>query len=112
MTDQEKNEVLAKWSGFVDYGGVAVYGPGDGSKKGWYDPDGNALGFHAGNLPDLLHSLDAQAKWLWPKLDYQKLEFEQGQWRAWVRWHSGEADSPAEACAEAVLSLIGSEVTV
>ncbi len=43
MTDQEKKDALRKFAGFVDYGGEVVFGPGDGTKKGWYYPDGTYL---------------------------------------------------------------------
>ena len=106
MTDQEKNEVLVRWLGWEQRPHIEDGGCGCDycTTLHWYTPDGQNPA-----LPDLLHSLDAQAKWLWPKLDYLKLEYEQGVWRAWVRWHSGEADNPAEACAEAILSLIGGD---
>ncbi len=53
MTDQEKKEVMAKWAGLtkINYINQAV------------DE------YTVFEFPDLLHSLDAQAKWLDPKLN-------------------------------------------
>ncbi len=117
MTDQEQNEALARWAGFT----------WDGF---WIDPDNHTFSVPWDNegepreacVPDLLHSLDAQAKWLWPKL--QKLGYE-------LRIYTGQegsdthclviqpslgqvtgikqAQDPAEACAEAILALIEPE---
>ena len=79
LTDEEKNEVLAKnrilleFAGFVDYGGVTVFGPGDGTKKGWHYPDGTYLSMNPHECPNLYGSLDAQEKWLWLKLEPEQL---------------------------------------
>ncbi len=54
MTEQEDNELLARFAGFTLYQSLP---------EKWQDADG-----WIGSLPDFLHSLDAQAKWLWPKL--------------------------------------------
>lgn len=149
MTDQEKNEVLALAYGFARPGGVTLgdWGPvvpdtpataifwrhkttGEeltsqqievGTR--WLYPDGT----YQNAPPDFLHSLDAQAKWLLPKLlpDYEvqirwdtfgDVDFKQG-WNAVIfgmnREHREDivshGETPAEACAEAMLSLIGED---
>ncbi len=124
MTDAEKNEVLARW-GHIEHN--------------WDEPDSNGvcncrtcglLSFPcdppvAQCTPDFLHSLDAQAKWLWTKLlpDYEiqlrwevlgDVDFKQG-WNVVIfgmnREHRDDivshGETPAEAWAEAILSLIG-----
>ena len=116
--DQEKNEVLAKWVGFTF----------DELSRMWLAPDGSSPYPHF-SAPDLLHSLDAQAKWLWPKLNrdgwfVNLMQSGDGSyWKArlWTPY-SGTSEitleniaakpvrdgpTPAEACAEAILSLIG-----
>ena len=110
MTDQEKNEALATFAGFA-------FGPESGWGKCWTREDGQHYG-----LPDLLHSLDAQAKWLWPKLN--KILKHDGWSASWTPWFPPERQwsvnigrqgrdeeyfgaTLAEACAEAILSLIG-----
>ena len=97
MTDQGKNEVLAKWAGFT-------YLCQAGFRKEfamWEPPTGGMI-----ELPDLLHSLDAQAKWLWPKLTRLQL-FKMVTF--WLYPEDGVERNPAEACAEAILILIGTE---
>ncbi len=104
MTDQEKNEALAKWAGF----------------QWWEDGECYTIGNSTTvrELPDFLHSLDAQAKWLWPKLELDgyalQLYLPVGYIEAFISTRSAPhwqirkgASSPAEACAEAILSLIG-----
>ena len=112
LTDEEKNKVLAKWAGwefvrsechdimhFIDY---------------WRHPSEPNC---ERTLPDLFHSLDAQAKWLWPKLDSLQLVTlwpeRKAKFRAEIAIDINGAsfirESPAEACAEAVLSLIKEE---
>ncbi len=102
MVDQEKKDVLLKFAGFrVNESG-----------KGWYYPDGS---FSMETRPDLLHSLDAQAKWIDPKLDNWSLSTYDTHVTAIV--HCGTSmgtadapkDRPAEAKAEAILSLIGEQ---
>ena len=102
MTDQEKNEVLAGFAGFSR--GVA---------SGWLAPavEGKAWGPVA--LPDFMHSLDALNKWC-----FQKVRDEFGE-EGWARVFKALSDSflslnpfgkkMAEACAEAILSLIGED---
>ncbi len=107
MTDQEKNEVLARWAGFQKCDcGEEHQGCGK-----WWEPDGDVVGLVV--LSDFLHSLDAQAKWLWPKLTDANLEIRPGWARALVAIETAtyryQSDSPAEACAEAILSLIGED---
>ena len=133
MTNQETNEVppknkkrnkiLLEFVGFIDYGGEVVFGPNDGTKKGWHYPNGDYLSMNPYDCPNLCGSLDAQAKWLWPKLapkwDDWQLSVEDGIYTFAVylghisgtgsKWAEASADTPAEACAEAVLSLIGEE---
>ncbi len=65
MTDQEKNEVLAKFARFTYWDDDDPQNQSRSGRVGWYAPDSGTLA-SAVTLPDLLHSLDAQAKWLWP----------------------------------------------
>ena len=96
MTDQEKNEVLAKWRGFV------AHFPGNECLEFWEDPDGNTIP----DLPDLYHSLDAQAKWIIPKACYEYGDIVVYELLSGLML-AGEFT--AEACAEAILSLIGED---
>ncbi|KKL61399.1 hypothetical protein LCGC14_2195690 [marine sediment metagenome] len=114
MTDQEKNEVLAKWAGFrykLSASENNHYWIGPNGQTVDCDESGDAL------LPDLLHSLDAQAKWLWPKMGHIIFMYsEQNEFKATAGMYNpdaegtAQADNPAEACAEAILSLIGEQV--
>ncbi len=104
LIDTEKNEVLAKWLGFVF----------NKSGKGWYYPDGT---FSMSARPDFLHSLDAQAKWLYPKIYevklHQRSNIMNGQWCAEVFLHTPSGctyrDTPAEAFVDALLYVIKEE---
>ena len=117
MTDQEKKDALLKFAGFT----INEPSPDGATIPLWSWPDGKPL---LEPEPDLLHSLDAQAKWLWPKLTHwlisttEDIDDVGGSYTAWVamgtrgpqwknEWANG--DTPAEACAEATLSLIGEE---
>ena len=91
-TDQEKKDVLHKFAGFND---AACSIPGH-----LIYPDGCCL-----PGPDLLHSLDAQAKWVWPKLTPEQL----GALFVEIASALFDKRDPAEACAEAILSLIGED---
>ena len=117
MTDQEKNgrSIIQKNSILLDWAGFAYEGD-----KYWIYPDGTRH-FHnwVGDqlMIDLYHSLDAQAKWLWPKLEDFDLTFsangeKDGYWAS-VLGKKGHIDkfasTPAEVCAEAILSLIGED---
>ncbi|KKL61208.1 hypothetical protein LCGC14_2197640 [marine sediment metagenome] len=117
MTDQEKNEALAKWVGFE------VCNEGYDC---WIEPTERR---HTGYVPDFLHSLDAQAKWLWPKLNgdgwfVNLMQSGDGSYwksRLWTPYSGTskitleniaakpvrDGATAAEACAEAILSLIG-----
>ena len=120
MTDAEKNEALARWAGF--HWGWWHNVQTIQSEEGWRCPNNKPVIFEIGGngeLPDFLHSLDAQAKWLWPKLDYLDVEIDWVQKAYCVAIIATAAldgedqqgtsnDTPAEACAEAILSLIGS----
>ncbi len=105
MTDQEKNEVLLKFAGFRYREGACD----------WLPPDQESTDTLYLDTPDLLHSLDAQAKWIYPKLYevklHQRSNIMNGQWCAevFIRTPSGciYRDTPAIAVADAVLSLIG-----
>jgi len=103
MTDQEKNEVLAKWAGFrykLSASENNHYWIGPNGQTVDCDESGDAL------LPDLLHSLDAQAKWLWDKVR------DMGRFNEVVAAlldAEYDGEHKAEACAEAILSLIGEE---
>lgn len=57
LTKEEKNELLARWVGFEQRGTARV----------WYSPEKDVP--WTNNPPDLYHSLDAQAKWIDPKLN-------------------------------------------
>ncbi len=119
MTDAEKNEVLAKFAGFrykLSASENNHYWIGPNGQTVDCDESGDAL------LPDLLHSLDAQAKWLVPKLN-ETLKHD-GWSASWTPWFPPERQwgvnigrrgrdeeyfgaTLAEAFAEAILSLIG-----
>ncbi len=125
MTDQEKNEVLALAYGFTRPGGVTL---GDwepvvpdtpataifwrhkttgeeltsqqiDTGTRWLYPDGT----YQNAPPDFLHSLDAQAKWLWDKVrDMGRFNFVV----AALVDAEYDGEHKAEACAEAILALI------
>ena len=127
MTDQEKNgrSVLQKNSTLLDWAGFGYEGD-----KYWIYPDGTRH-FHnwvGDQLPiDLYHSLDAQAKWLNPKLTLPRCQGgmetrsfhfiypdDEDCVQCWVTEHDvrescGRGATLAEACAEAILSLIGED---
>ena len=96
MTDPEKNEVLLKFAGFKDLSKLGTPYP-------WDAPDGSAVK----EPPDFLHSLDAQAKWLWPKLDSPDQFGDKGQLFSVLYSWLLAGDLTPEACASAILSLIG-----
>ena len=103
MTDQEKNEVLVRWLGWEQRPHIEDGGCGCDycTTLHWYTPDGQNPA-----LPDLLHSLDAQAKWLWDKVR------DMGRFNEVVAAlldAEYDGEHKAEACAEAILSLIGEE---
>ncbi len=108
MTDQEKNEVLAKWAGFAKIGYQNT--PDWILADRWVYPNTD----RRADLPDFLHSLDAQAKWLLPKLRGYHITrdaltggaTEVTVWGETCIGTSCKAPTPAEACAEAILSLI------
>ena len=85
MTDQEKNEVLAEWVGFKSCQDRCV------------------------PLPNLYHSLDAQVKWLWPKLIERQLLLRVLQQ---LIINPLSLTKPAKVCAEMILELIESEAKV
>ena len=116
---QQKNEVLAKWAGFEQR---------ESDKQDYFKDKGWTYrvrwfndGFERNNLPDFLHSLDVQAKWLWPKLKQRDIWMDIGlnDGRTSVlltnmadrRRGQGTifGDTPAEACADAILALIEGE---
>ncbi len=117
----DKNEVLVRWLGWEQHPHIEDGGCGCDycTTLHWYTPDGQNP-----SLPDLLHSLDAQAKWLVPKLN-ETLKHD-GWSASWTPWFPPERQwsvnigrqgrdeeyfgaTLAEACAEAILSLIGEE---
>ena len=114
---EEKNEVLLKFAGFtwdgfwVGPNGFTFGAPWPGPDEAIKESDWKVI-----TGPDLLHSLDAQAKWLWPKLDGIELEGRGNEWSAVAKdsenvyWQKPVHDSPAEACAEAVLALLAEQV--
>ena len=105
MTDQEKNEVLAKFAGF--YPKVFTASSDEPTETLWSDPlDREWL---MPKLPDLLHSLDALKQWIWPEVvrrfSAKKLHIILD---LWVHDALEKGELPkAEACAEAILSLVG-----
>ena len=135
MSNQEKNEVLLRWAGFR-FNLSASENP-----HYWTYPDGEVVDRDSFRhlLPDFLNSLDAQEKWLWPKVNpisvrkHRTIAFEAGDpridefkgfsrhldtgeyewWVADLGYHDGHivgrAVDPAEACAEAILALIEGE---
>jgi hypothetical protein len=63
MTDNEKNEMIAKWAGFE------FKSPPWSKRKYWYTPSKSGLYADATTLKvDFLHSFDAHIKWTIPKL--------------------------------------------
>lgn len=116
MNNQEKNERLARWAGFKPRQDGCQCEKCTTAFPMLY-PDGDI-----GPLPDFLTDLNAQARWLWPKLVDWKLEPEwkplsehvgkTGRFRAFVQVDDVHgcvaiADTPAAACAKAILKLIG-----
>ncbi len=98
MTDQEKNEALARWAGFKGEGGEFCHIAPDGTEYAYY--------------PDFLHSLDAQAKWLWKEVTSRfGPDALSGIFNAVFFNHSSDMTF-AEACAEAILALIEAEKAV
>ena len=98
MTDQEKNKVLARWAGFEPQAST--------DSPNALAPDIYWIHREAqetfGDLPDLLHSLDALFKWVVPQLEWAiRMEVLRG----WIdsTHHTGES------LAEAILSLIGED---
>jgi len=60
---QELNEKLARWAGFaLDYFTTPPY---------WVNPHGEPIN----KPPDFTTDLNAQVKWLWPKLDCPSITF-------------------------------------
>ena len=100
MTDAEKNEALLKFAGFQ-----FCFRNDDGVKI-WYYPEPNSDPMPP---PDLLHSLDAQAKWLWPKLE-KPLNGQNIDDIILRLIRLGQMT--AEACAEAILALTEAEKAV
>ena len=93
MTDAEKNAVLATRAGF-DYRPESSHG------KFWVIDGRHYV------LPDFLHSLDAQVKWIIPEAnrEFGNLAVIEALERV-----VGDVGLNAEACAEAILSLIGED---
>ena len=107
-TDAEKSEVLTKNGTLLKFAGFTIYSSPMTSSityRGWAYPNGTP----AYNPPDLLHSLDAQAKWLWPKIRGMK----HGKYRLYkvlFQWVTNkDFDFSAEACAELTLVLAKEE---
>ena len=109
LTDEEKTQILLKWAGFQSY--YKSQAPEETGVEAWVQPPDSERTIP---IPDLLHSLDAQAKWLWPKLTDANLEIRPGWARALVAIETAtyryQSDSPSKACAEAILSLIGKDI--
>ena len=113
MTNEEKNEVLAKWAGFtwdgfwIDPNGFTFGAPWPGPDEAIKESDWKVI-----TGPDLLHSLDVQAKWLWlevvRRFSAKKLHIILDLW-VHDALTKGEIPKP-EACAEAILSLVGEQV--
>ena len=100
MTDQEKNEVLLKFAGFRFHLSASE------NPHYWTYPDGEVVDRDSFRhlLPDLFHSLDAQAKWIIPKACYEYGDI------VVYGLLSGlmlAGEFTGEACAGAILSLIG-----
>ncbi len=115
MTDQEKSEVLLEFAGF--YPKVFTASSDEPTETLWSDPlDREWL---IPKPPDLLHSLDAQAKWLYPKIYevklHQRSNIMNGQWCAevFLRTPMGciYRDTPAEALVDALLYVIKEEMS-
>ena len=105
MTDEEKNEVLAKWAGFtwdgfwIDPNGFTFGAPWPGPDEAIKESDWKVI-----TGPDPLHSLDALDKWCFPKL--RAIDLEQ-MFLSWVWMEERPRPPLAHHCAEAILSLIG-----
>ena len=105
VTDQEKNDVLMRFAG------LELRGGGWGIRAALQPFPAQVMwDFH--NDLDLLHSLDAQAKWLNPKLMWIRVEIIKGQVYVKATLATGvpveaEGEDEAETRAEAILSLIG-----
>jgi len=60
---KDSNQKLAEWAGFRWYG-EPIYGPGDGTPKGWHNPRGEACNGH----PRFSADIKACFEWLVPEL--------------------------------------------
>ncbi len=123
MTDQEKKEVLARFAGFTEIDLPMYCHDTANDGDGWYvrpitvRPYWSHGNYSYRELPDFLHSLDAQAKWLDPLLEYWALETGTDGISAYIigpgaglsSHKSAVAATGALAKAEAILSLIGEE---
>ncbi len=109
MTDQEKNgrSIIQKNSILLDWAGFAYEGD-----KYWIYPDGTRH-FHnwVGDqlMIDLYHSLNAQSRWLWPKVFERHGPYQLGLVLLDIGSSVMDYVNPAVACAEAILSLIGED---
>ena len=79
---KELNEKLARWAGFrkqvlEDLAPIVRHE----ANLGWSFPDGTTTRWL---MPDFTTDLNAQVKWLWPKLPYVVLENCQGGYMATV----------------------------
>ena len=99
---QELNEKLARWAGFVPCG------------KSFEWPNQKGMYYHA-PAPDFTSSLDAQVKWLWPKLIFCEILMPifsmDGNFKARVAKNTNKeyisyANTPALAAARAIEQLI------
>ena len=109
----DKNERLLRYAGFT----LRNCGVPYCNCKRWFVPDGTGYG----EPPDLYNSLDAQSKWLWPKLAEKDIWLDllikpersscalTSPTRLEITSCAYFADTPANACAEAILALIKDE---
>ena len=103
--------MCAKVAGWVREVGVAASAPDEppSIRILWHYPDGSDY-MNGYRCPDFIHSLDAQAKWLWPKLNLWEMGNESKDMTYFIAGSNlARAANPAEACAEAILSLIGED---
>ena len=118
------NEVLARWAGFTEKkfrAPVCIHEP---RCTYWVDPDGKDTRHlsdpNGKRLPDLIHSLDALGLWSIPNIEHLfEIEWmpQIGGWSCRITITTGSGHKPfygrgttmAEACADAILSLIGED---
>ncbi|KKN62262.1 hypothetical protein LCGC14_0513990 [marine sediment metagenome] len=114
VSGREKNEVLLKFAGFQYKKRRVQYSGGRFTMWLWSYPGGRLMGQYE-SPPNIYDSLDAQAEWLLSKLaNYTLQRMGEGAQATVIgidaeRWYEGDGATPAEAFAEAILSLVGED---